>query len=173
MGDYYALFHTKQLIECFRSLFGIPYEQHMHAVPYQDNSWDCGVFVCRYAYALYLMRNRRITYGAAGVETRPYFRNLITDSPEFNFNMSDIGRVRDELKQLITNLSPKYFEAKAKEKLEQDEKRKAKKRKIQAEATAKATTSADAKDGEEKKSEEDHGEATDGAVDMAVDGAEV
>jgi len=142
-------------------------------VPYQDNSWDCGVFVCRYAYALYLMRNRRITYGAAGVETRPYFRNLITDSPEFNFDMSDIGRVRDELKQLITNLSPKYFEAKAKEKLEQDEKRKAKKRKIQAEATAKATTSADAKDGEEKKSEEDHGEATDGAVDMAVDGAEV
>ena len=108
----------------------------MHSVPYQDNSWDGGVFVCRYAYALYLMRNRRITYAAAGLETshdlletRPYFRNLITDSPEFNFNLSDIGRVRDELKQLITNLSPKYFEAKAKEKLEQDEKRKAKKRK--------------------------------------------
>ena len=118
------------------------------------------------------MRNRRITYGAAGLETRPYFRGLISDSPEFNFNMSDIGRVRDELKQLITNLSPKYFEVKAKEKLEQDEKRKAKKRKIQAEATVKAT-SADAKDDEEKKSEEDHGEAIDGAVDMAVDGAEV
>ena len=118
------------------------------------------------------MRNRRITYGAAGLEERPYFRDLITDSPEFNFNMSDIGRVRDELKQLITKLSPKYFEVKAKEKLEQDEKRKAKKRKIQAEATVKAT-SADAKDGEEKKSEEDHGEAIDRAVDMAVDGAEV
>ena len=144
----------------------------MHTVPYQDNSGDSGVFVCRYAYALYLMRNRRMTYAAAGLETRPYFRGLISDSPEFNFNMSDIGRVRDELKQLITNLSPKYFEVKAKEKLEQDEKRKAKKRKIQAEATVKAT-SADAKDDEEKKSEEDHGEAIDGAVDMAVDGAEV
>eukprot|EP00563_Minutocellus_polymorphus_P004411 CAMPEP_0181044106 /NCGR_PEP_ID=MMETSP1070-20121207/13080_1 /TAXON_ID=265543 /ORGANISM="Minutocellus polymorphus, Strain NH13" /LENGTH=1161 /DNA_ID=CAMNT_0023122511 /DNA_START=127 /DNA_END=3612 /DNA_ORIENTATION=+ len=140
-------------------------------VPYQDNSWDCGVFVCRYAYALYLMRNKQITYEAAGLENRPYFLDLITKSPEFNFNMVDIGRVRDELKELITNLSPKYFEAKAKEKLEQDEKRKAKKRKVQAEATAKAST--DAKDGEEKKSEEDHDEAVDGAVDMDVDGAEV
>ena len=61
------------------------------------------------------MRNRRITYGAAGLVTRPYFRDLITNSPEFNFNISDIGRVRDELKHLITNLSSKYFETKAKE----------------------------------------------------------
>ena len=59
-----------------------------------------------------------MTYAAAGLETRPYFRDLITDSPEFNFNTSDIGRVRDELKQLITNLSPKYFEAKAKENIQ-------------------------------------------------------
>ena len=65
-------------------------------VPYQDDGGDSSVFVCRCAYALYLMRHRRITYGSAGLETRPYLRDLITNCPEFKFNMRDFGRVGDE-----------------------------------------------------------------------------
>jgi peptidoglycan hydrolase CwlO-like protein len=125
------------------------------------------------------MRNKRVTYRTAGVEDQPPFlRDLITNSPEFNFNMNDIGRVREELKKLIQNLSSGYLEAKAKEDAEQDEKRRAKKRKLQTEAAA-AKASADAKDdeetkgGEEKKSDEFIDEANDGRVDKDVDGAEV
>ena len=78
------------------------------------------------------MRNKRITYRTAGVEDEPapYLRELITRSPEFGFNMEDIGRVREELKRLIQNLSPRYLEVKAKEDAERDEKRRAKKRKL-------------------------------------------
>ena len=164
------------------SPFSFVSKSTLRIVPYQDNSWDCGVFVCRYAYALYLMRNKRITYKAAGVEDEPpYLRELITFSPEFDFDMEDIGRVREELKQLIQNLSSGYLEVKAKEDAERDEKRRAKKRKLLADAAAKGASGADAnakddeetKDDEEKKSEDLNGDANGGAVDQDVDGAEV
>ena len=32
-------------------------------VPYQDNGCDCGIFVCRYAYNLYIMRHQKFTCG--------------------------------------------------------------------------------------------------------------
>ena len=125
------------------------------------------------------MRNKRITYRTAGVEDKPpYLRDLITSSPEFDFDMEDIARVREELKKLIQNLSSGYLEVKAKEDAERDEKRRAKKRKLLADAAAEAST-ADAKDceetkgDEEKKPEEINAEAKGGAVDQDVDGAEV
>lgn len=124
------------------------------------------------------MRNKRITYRTAGVEDEPpYLRDLISKSPEFDFDMEDIARVREELKKLIQNLSSGYLEVKAKEDAERDEKRRAKKRKLMADAVAEA--SVDAKDGEEtkdeekKESEDFNGEAEGGAVNSDVDGAEV
>ena len=77
-------------------------------VPYQDNSWDCGVFVCRYAYGLYLLRNHVITYGDLGNSKRP-FRELITNSEEFDFDSEDIVRLRGVLKILIGRLSTMYL----------------------------------------------------------------
>ena len=125
------------------------------------------------------MRNKRITYRTAGIEDEPpYLRDLISKSPEFDFDMEDIARVREELKKLIQNLSSGYLEGKAKEDAERDEKRRAKKRKLLADVAA-AEASADAKDGEEtkcdeeKKPEEINAEAKGGAVDQDVDGAEV
>ena len=61
-------------------------------VPYQDDGWDSSVLVCRCAYALHLMRDRRITYGSAGLDTLPYLSDLITNNPEFKFNMCNVGR---------------------------------------------------------------------------------
>ena len=125
------------------------------------------------------MRNKRITYRTAGIEDEPpYLRDLISQSPEFDFDMEDIARVREELKKLIQNLSSGYLEVKAKEDAERDEKRRAKKRKLLADVAA-AEASADAKDGEEPKDDEEkepeeiNAEAKGGAVDQDVDGAEV
>ena len=79
------------------------------SVPYQDNSWDCGVFVCRYAHALYSMRDRDITFGDASEGTgRNPFQQAITDSKAFDFCQDDILRIRKELDSLINKLSVIY-----------------------------------------------------------------
>ena len=79
------------------------------SVPYQDNSWDCGVFVCRYAYGVYSMRDCAITFGDArgGNGMRP-FQQAITDSEAFDFDREDIVRIRGELGILIGRLSTTY-----------------------------------------------------------------
>jgi Ulp1 family protease len=108
------------------------------SVPYQDNSWDCGVFVCRYAYAVYLLRERSFSYreaNAFGERGNSRFLELITDSPEFSFAMPDIARFRNELKTLIEMLSGVYTPWKQEEnRKEREEKRVAKKRKAKAPA---------------------------------------
>ena len=92
------------------------------SVPLQNNSWDCGVFVCRYAYAIYELRHKDFTYGDAGMHCQEggvargpasrAFRELISDGAEFDFNMEDIIRFREELKTLIERLSPLYHKMK-------------------------------------------------------------
>ena len=79
------------------------------SVPYQDNGWDCGVFVCRYAHALYSMRDRDITFGdARKCPGREPFQQAITDSEVFRFDRDDIVRIRTELGTLIGRLSTIY-----------------------------------------------------------------
>lgn len=92
------------------------------AVPCQNNTWDCGVFVSRYAYAIYELRNRSFTYGDAGLVgsgrnqgRRGIFKDLISDSAEFNFNMDDIGRFRLEFRTLVERLSTVYSKFKKQE----------------------------------------------------------
>ena len=70
----------------------------------QNNGHDCGVFVCRYAYNLFLMRNMKFTW--AGSST---FRNSITNGAAFQFDMGDIARIRKELGMLIRKLSVIYL----------------------------------------------------------------
>jgi hypothetical protein len=77
-------------------------------VPYQDNGCDCGIFVCRYAYNLYMMRHKRFTWDSYWNE-RPSFASLITSGSAFQFDVSNIGRIRDEISILIDNLSKLYL----------------------------------------------------------------
>lgn len=94
-------------------------------VPLQNNTWDCGVFVCRYAYALYELRHKEFTYGDAGMyyqgditrgsESRA-FHDLVSGGPQFDFNMKDISRFREEFKTLIERLSVLYQKMKSAEK---------------------------------------------------------
>ena len=74
------------------------------SVPYQTNSWDCGVFVCRYALAMYQQRNRPILFS----HDKNRLELIITDSKYFDFNMKDIRDFRDELANLIERLSKIY-----------------------------------------------------------------
>eukprot|EP00980_Cylindrotheca_fusiformis_P010725 scaffold2403_cov87-Cylindrotheca_fusiformis.AAC.3 len=87
------------------------------SVPKQNNTWDCGVFVCRYAYAVFHLRNRSFTYGALG--GRSPFSRLITGGSEFDFDMNDIVRFRDEFRKLVENLSKVYSNWKRKEQANQ------------------------------------------------------
>jgi hypothetical protein len=81
-------------------------------VPYQDNGCDCGVFVCRYAYNLYLMRNQIFSFA----DIEDHFKTLITEGPAFDFDMRDIARIREEIKVLVNALSPLYHAYKKEEK---------------------------------------------------------
>jgi len=81
-------------------------------VPYQNNGWDCGVFVCRYAYAMFGLRKNAFSYVDAQLPTKrrgKAFDQLITKSSEFCFDMRDIARIRVEMKLLIRNLSEVYL----------------------------------------------------------------
>ena len=79
---------------------------HIIPVPYQINGSDCGVFVCRYAYAIFQLRHFGFTYGDAGVysDSNPPFHDLISDQEYFKFDMHDIVRFRQEFKTLIQRL---------------------------------------------------------------------
>jgi len=83
-------------------------------VPSQNNTWDCGVFVCRYAYAIYQLRDRSFTYSDLNGGT-PFF-DLITSGSEFDFNMDDIVRFREEFKTLLERLSELFVRRKREEK---------------------------------------------------------
>jgi len=107
---------------------------HVDVVPYQNNSWDCGVFVCRYAFALYKLRNISFSFQEYRQDC---FRSLITNSEPFQFDMKDITRLRQEMKALVENLCTAYVPWKS----EQD--RKAKEDRRKAKAVAEETVQVD------------------------------
>ena len=76
-------------------------------VPYQSNGFDCGVFVCRYAYNLYVMRHLRFSWD--DYKEKSPFNTLITNGPAFQFGDSDITRIRGEMSTLIGKLSELYL----------------------------------------------------------------
>lgn len=82
-------------------------------IPYQNNSWDCGVYVCRYMYAMYLLRSHKFTYAEVGQSDDNMFRDLITNNAAFRFGSDDIVRIRDEFMMLMERLSVLFFKWKA------------------------------------------------------------
>lgn len=73
------------------------------SVPYQDNSWDCGVFVCRYAYSVYCLRNEEFC------RNEDWYERDLTSRREFKFDMVDIERLRENIRVLIQRLSKIYI----------------------------------------------------------------
>ena len=67
------------------------------------------MYVCRYAYSVYSMCDRPITFGdARGASGLVPFQQAITDSKAFKFDGNDILRIRTELRTLISRLSTMY-----------------------------------------------------------------
>jgi hypothetical protein len=65
-------------------------------VPYQDSTWDCSVFACRYAYSVYQLRDRVFPFKEMQLVHGEI--DMITNGPEFDFGMEDIARIRLEMK---------------------------------------------------------------------------
>jgi hypothetical protein len=116
----------------FEIAWTIPFNQSNHrdtnlfmlSVPLQNNGWDCGVFVCRYAYGLYRLSEAEFTYELAelkGNDNELGFPNLITKSEFFSFDMEDIVRIRVNFQKLIQRLCPIYSSWKVAIKSAQDE----------------------------------------------------
>jgi hypothetical protein len=77
------------------------------SVPEQTNGVDCGVFVCRYAYALYQTRLSPITYVYLHLEEPP-MKTEITQSFFFNFDDLQVTLLRTELGVVLENLARVY-----------------------------------------------------------------
>lgn len=82
-------------------------------VTYQNNSWDCGVFVCRYASGIFQLRDRVFSYNELLGERGDVIK-MITYGDEFNFSLDDIADLREEMKILIERLSTIYLPWRAK-----------------------------------------------------------
>eukprot|EP01082_Thalassiosira_pseudonana_P012513 g11502.t1 g11502 contig5:1019505-1021842(+) len=120
-------------------------------IPYQENGCDCGVFVCRYAYGLYLMRRQLFT----PEDINDNFKGMITNGSAFAFDMKDIARIRGEFATLIDRLSPKYLAIKD---VEEKAAKRAKKKAVAGETTvekamtvAASSTSTQRKEGATKR----------------------
>mmetsp|Transcript_14608 Transcript_14608/g.29955 ORF Transcript_14608/g.29955 Transcript_14608/m.29955 type:complete len:1037 (-) Transcript_14608:8-3118(-) len=110
-------------------------------VPYQTNSWDCGVFVCQYGNAFYRAAvggNLNIT-----VDTRRSL-DFLRERREFDFGMSSIDPLRMEMKNLIEGLGEKYV--KHREEILEREKKEKLEKKRQARLIEEAETKREADD---------------------------
>lgn len=95
--------------------------------PVQDNSWDCGVFVCRYAYGVLCMRDEPLAAGLSFLDSRR--RNKIVNewvsaSDGFQFDMRDIVRLREEIAHLIDELGKLYKKSRNEQRRRRQQQRK-------------------------------------------------
>lgn len=122
-------------------------------VPRQLNAYDCGVFVCRYAYGFLCIRSKTFSYRDAGIAEvtnemhrshKSLFRKSITEDKAFVFGMEDIDRIREEMKTLIKRLSNIYIPFQQEQDRQKKEDRKARKlAKQKADEELKENTEAD------------------------------
>ncbi len=66
------------------------------SVPKQLNGFDCGVYVCRYAYGLYQNRFGPITFVDLHLE-KPPLKTAITESNFFKFDDLEVNFLRLEM----------------------------------------------------------------------------
>lgn len=82
-------------------------------VPYQTNGWDCGVFVCRYAYGFKCIQSQQFSYQEIGFQDAPkkhesWLNDLISSKDAFRFGDSEISSLRKDMKVLIERLHKVY-----------------------------------------------------------------
>lgn len=76
-------------------------------IPYQDNSWDCGVFVCRYALSMLQLKDEIFTSTDIKNAAKKLKEDIAT-SKAFDFGMDDIRSLRSEMRSLLEQLVQVY-----------------------------------------------------------------
>ena len=85
----------------------LPFFSPICTVPKQNNAVDCGVYVCRYALALYQLRYLPITYKDLYLSDPPL--SVLTKSSSFDFTHHTIKQLRQHMTKLLQNLSTLYL----------------------------------------------------------------
>jgi len=76
-------------------------------VPQQKNGYDCGLFVCCYAYAIFKIRDQFFNQLDIA-SSKLLLKDEIINNEHFRFNQEVINQFRIQLKQLLQNLSNVY-----------------------------------------------------------------
>ena len=79
----------------------------MTLVPQQKNGYDCGLFVCRYAYAIFKIRDQFFNQLDIA-SSKLLLKDEIIYNEHFRLNQEFIDQFRIQLKQLLQNLSDVY-----------------------------------------------------------------
>ena len=83
-------------------------------VPCQANGFDCGVYVCHYAYSLMCIRHTNFCFETLSGSEDPCcisprgLTEVITNNAAFKFHQSDITLLRKDMKNLIRKLAVLY-----------------------------------------------------------------
>jgi Ulp1 family protease len=76
-------------------------------VPAQENGFNCGIFLCRYAASMYYLQDFEIRFSDVRNEQPPLI-NILSLSPYFRFNQSDMDKFHAELLLIIKKLIMLY-----------------------------------------------------------------
>ena len=68
-------------------------------VPTQENGYDCGIYVCRYMYAFFRLKDLPITFRDT-VEEEP-LKGYVTSNSYFQFTQNDITEFWNNIQSLI------------------------------------------------------------------------
>ena len=80
-------------------------------MPQQNNSWDCGVFICQYVLSILRVFE---TFSKTASSARPRnIEQLFAESVEFSFDSNHIAQLRIQLAALISNYANIYRNADA------------------------------------------------------------
>jgi hypothetical protein len=76
-------------------------------VPMQENGYNCGIFVCHYAAAMYYLQDVEVSYSDITREQPPLMNKLI-ESHYLHFNQSNMDKFCAELLLLVKKLISLY-----------------------------------------------------------------
>jgi Ulp1 family protease len=73
-------------------------------VVYQNNSVDCGLFTCRYAFNAIELLKKPVKMS----DIHDKLRRYVSDEPLFNFTRNDITRMRVEIHNMLGSITEQY-----------------------------------------------------------------